>query len=83
MVTRLTIHLKDATFIDKAQKNVGTWDNPIMKPKKKTCIQNTLSFKNVSTDNIKDIVQRVRKKHGIAVWEKGDKKGQEMIYIVH
>ena len=83
MITRLTIHVAEAVFVDKVQKNVGTKEAPVMKPKKKKCIQNTLSFKNVSNDSAKDIIQRVRKKHGIAKWEKGDREGQEMIFIVH
>ena len=54
-----------------------------MKPKKRKCIQNTLSFKNVTALDAKHILQRIRKAHGIATWTEGDRKGQEMIYIVH
>lgn len=83
MIRRLTIHVAEAVFIDKVQKNIGTKEAPVMKPKKKKCIQNTLSFKNVTQEDAKYIIQRVRKNHGVAVWEKGDRKGQEMIYKVH
>ncbi len=83
MIGRLTIHVAEATFVDKVQKNIGTAEAPVMKPKKKKCIQNTLSFKNVTQEDAKHIIQRVRKKHGIRVWEKGNRKGQEMIFKVH
>ena len=82
-MTRLTIHLDQPIFRDVSQTNVGTKEAPKMKPKKRKCIQNSLSFKNVTATEAKHILQRVRKAHGIATWTKGDKKGQEMIYIVH
>jgi len=83
MIKRLTIHVESAPFFEKAQKNVGTKESPVMKPKKAKCIQNTLSFNNVTEKDAKDIIQRVRKNYGIARWEKGLKKNQEMIYIVY
>jgi hypothetical protein len=81
---RLTIHLENALFFEKAQKNVGTKENPVMKPKKSKCIQNTLSYKNVTSKaEAQSLIASARKKYGIAKWEKGLKKNQEMIYIVH
>ena len=82
-MTRLTIHLENSIFFDQAQRNVGTTANPIMKPKKAKCIKTTLSFKNISNEDAKHITGRVRNKHGIAKWSKGDRKGEEMIYIVN
>lgn len=81
---RLTVHLEQPIFVDVDQVNVGTKEAPNMKPKKRKCIQTTLSFKNVANKvEAMHIVQRVRKAHGIATWTDGEKKGQEMIYIVH
>ena len=82
-MTRLTIHLAEPIFFDAVQTNVGTKENVILKPKKKTCINTTLSFRNVSQTEAARIVADVRKTHGIATWSKGTKKGQEMIYIVN
>ena len=82
-MTRLTVHLEQPIFTDMPQVNVGTKEAPMMKPKKRKCIKNTLSFKNVTNSDVKHILHRVRKNHGIATWVEGDKKGQEMIYIVH
>ena len=82
-MTRLTIHLAEPIFFDAVQTNVGTKENVILKPKKKKCIQTTLSFKDVSHTEASRIVADVRKKHGIATWSKSAKKGQEMIYIVN
>jgi len=81
-MTRLTIHLAEPIFFDTVQTNVGTKENVILKPKKKKCINTTLSFRNVSQTEAARIVADVRKTHGIATWSKGTKKGQEMIYIV-
>lgn len=82
-MARLTVHLEQPIFIEVSQTNVGTAEAPVMKPKKRKCIQNTLSFKNVTALEAKHILQRIRKAHGIATWTEGKKKGQEMIYIVH
>jgi len=82
-MTRLTVHLEQPIFTNVNQVNVGTKEAPKMKPKKSKCIQNTLSFKNITTLDAKHILQRIRKAHGIATWTEGKKKGQEMIYIVH
>ena len=82
-MTRLTIHLEEPIFFDVVQTNVGTKENVILKPKKKKCIQTTLSFKDVSKTEASRIVVDVRKKHGIATWKEGAKKGQEMIYLVN
>ena len=80
---RLTVHLDQPIFREMTQTNVGTKEAPKMKPKKRKCIQNTLSFKNVTQEDVKHILHRIRKTHGIAVWEKGDRKGEEMIYLVY
>ena len=82
-MTRLTIHLENPIFFDQAQRNVGTTANAIMKPKKAKCIRTTLSFKDISNEDAKHIVVNIRNKNGIAKWTKGDRKGQEMIYIVN
>ena len=82
-MTRLTIHLADPIFFDAVQTNVGTKENVILKPKKKKCINTTLSFRDVSQTEAARIVGDIRKTHGIATWSKGNKKGQEMIYIVN
>ena len=82
-MTRLTIHLSDPIFIEREQKNVGTFDKPRMKPKKKKCIQNTLSYKNITSEDARYILSRVRSKYGIAKWTEGDRKGQEMVYVVN
>ena len=81
---RLTIHLENALFVERAQKNIGTKENPVMKPKKRQCIVNTLSFKGVTSKaEAQSLIASVRKKHGIAKWKKGKKEGQEMIFIAH
>ena len=81
-MTRLTIHLKKPIFIERNQVNVGTKENVVLKPKKKRCIQNTLSFKDVSENEAGRIISDIRKNHGIAKWKEGKRKGQEMIYTV-
>jgi len=82
-MARLTVHLKQPIFTEVSQTNVGTAEAPVMKPKKRKCIQNTLSFKNITASDAKHILHRIRNTHGIATWIEGKKKGQEMIYIVH
>tara|TARA_R110000823_G_scaffold202153_2_gene333089 strand:+ start:1610 stop:1858 length:249 start_codon:yes stop_codon:yes gene_type:complete len=82
-MTRLTVHLEEPIFTERDQKNVGTKENPIMQPKKKKCIKNTLSFRNVSMDEAKGILHNVRNNYGITKWKEGKRKGQEMIYIVN
>jgi hypothetical protein len=81
-MTRLTIHLAEPIFFDAVQTNIGTKENAIMRPKKKTCIRTTLSFKDISNEYAKHIIGQIRNNHGIATWSKGTKKDQEMIYIV-
>ena len=51
-MTRLTVHLEEPIFTEVTQVNVGTKENVVLKPKKNRCIQNTLSFKDISSDNI-------------------------------
>ena len=50
--------------------------------RRKKCIQTTLSFKNISENEAGRIISDIRKNHGIAKWTEGEKKGQEMVYIV-
>ena len=81
-MTRLTIHLEEPMFIEREQTNIGTKENVVLKPKKKKCIQNTLSFRNISENEAGRIISDVRKQHGIAKWKEGKRKGLEMIYTV-
>ena len=81
-MTRLTIHLVEPMFIEREQTNIGTKENVVLKPKKKKCIQNTLSFRNISGNEAGRIISDVRKQHGIAKWKEGKRKGLEMIYTV-
>ena len=81
-VSRLTIHLENAMFIERSRRNIGTEKQPIYKPKKSKCIRNTLSFKDVSETDINRIVADIRKKFGIKKGTKGAFKGKELIYIV-
>ena len=81
-MTRLTVHLKEPIFIEVTQTNVGTKENVVLKPKKKKCIQTTLSFKNISENEAGRIISDVRKNHGISKWKEGKRKGLEMISTV-
>ena len=81
-MTRLTVHLKEPIFVERTQVNVGTKDNVVLKPKKRKCIQTTLSFKNISGNEAGRIISDIRKNHGIAKWKEGKRKGLEMIYTV-
>ena len=81
-MTRLTIHLEEPMFIEREQTNIGTKENVVLKPKKKKCIQNTLSFRNISGNEAGRIISDGRKQHGIAKWKEGKRKGLEMIYTV-
>ena len=81
-MTRLTIHLEEPIFVERNQTNVGSKENVILKPKKKKCIKNTLSFRNISENEAGRITSDIRKQHGIAKWKEGKRKGLEMIYTV-
>ena len=81
-MTRLTVHLEEPVFFEANQINVGTKENVVLKPKKKRCIQTTLSFKDISENEAGRIISEIRNKHGIAKWNEGKRKGQEMVYIV-
>jgi len=81
-MTRLTVHLKEPIFIEKTQVNVGTKENVVLKPKKRKCIQTTLSFKNISENEAGRIISDIRKNHGIAKWKEGKRKGLEMVYTI-
>ena len=81
---RLTVHVTNAPFVSREQKVIDKGENnkPITKPKRSKCIVNTFSFKGFSS--IKDVetkLSNLRSKYNIAKWDKGDKKGKEMIYI--
>ena len=81
---RLTVHIKNAPFVQKEQKNVGTKEAPKYKPKKKKCIVNTITQKGLLTQRDVDMaLSYIRTKHTIGVWEKGEREGQEMIHITH
>ena len=81
---KLTVHIQDAPFVKTTQKNVGTKEAPIMKPKKANCIHNTITRKGlVNQRDVDEAVADIRKKHTIAIWEKGDKAGKEMIYVTN
>ena len=82
-MTRLSIHLEEPIFVERNQTNVGSKENVILKPKKKKCIQTTLSFKNISENEAARIISDVRNQHGIAKWKEGKRKGLEMIYTVN
>jgi len=78
---RITIHIKNAFFVNKEQK---IWkvklengkDVTVKKPKKPECIVNTLTFKDVHPNNIEDIISNVRSKYGIKLKDK-----EEMVYV--
>ena len=37
-MTRLTIHLEEPIFFERTQKNIGSKENPILKPKKSSLV---------------------------------------------
>ena len=81
---KLTVHIQDAPFIQTTQKNIGTKEAPVMKPKKANCIHNTITRKGLKTQKaVNDALTAIRSKHTIAIWEKGSKAGKEMIYVTH
>jgi hypothetical protein len=81
---KLTVHLQDAPFVKRVQKNVGTKDAPIMKPKKANCIMNTITVKDLpDMKAVNDAIAHIRSKHIIGIWSKGPRAGQDMIHITH
>ena len=81
---KLTVHIQNAPFVTTTQKNVGTKEAPSMKPKKANCIHNTITRKGLmSKKAISDALASIRGKHSIAIWSKGERAGQEMIYLSH
>jgi hypothetical protein len=81
---KLTVHIQDAPFVKTTQKNVGTSDVKVMKPKNANCIHNTITRKGLADQREVDTALAViRSKHTIAIWEKGAKAGKEMIYVTH
>jgi len=81
---KLTVHIQDAPFIKTTQRNVGTKEAPMMKPKKANCIHNTITRKGlVNQREVDTALAVIRSKHTIAIWEKGAKAGKEMIYVTH
>ena len=81
---KLTVHIQDAPFVKTTQKNVGTKEAPIMKPKKANCIHNTITRKGLANQrDVDNAIADIRKKHIIAIWEKGEKAGKEMIYVTN
>jgi hypothetical protein len=81
---KLTVHIQDAPIVKTTQKNVGTKEAPIMKPKKANCIHNTITRKGLANQReVDNALATIRNKHTIAIWEKGFKAGKEMIYVTH
>jgi len=79
---RLTVHIENAPFIEKEQKNLGTFKAPIYKPKKTKCIMNTISVKDLrSMDEVNKELIYIKDKYKVAKWKSGRKQGKEMIYI--
>lgn len=79
---RLTVHIENAPFIEKEQKNLGTFKAPIYKPKKAKCIVNTISVKDLrSMDEVNKELIYIKDKYKVAKWKSGRKQGKEMIYI--
>ena len=82
-MTRLTVHVENAPFVERERKSLGKNSQgvEIFKPKKSQCIVNTLSFGGLKTEkevNIK--LSYIKSKYKVAKWTKGAKKGKEMIY---
>ena len=81
---RLTVHIENAPFIEKEQKNLGTFKAPIYKPKKAKCIVNTISVKDLrSMAEVNKEISYIKDKYKVAKWKSGKKKDQEMIYIAN
>ena len=81
---KLTVHIQDAPFVKTTQKNVGTKEAPVMKPKNSRCIHNTITRKGLADQrDVDNALAAIRSKHTIAIWEKGFKAGKEMIYVTH
>ena len=79
---RLTVHIENAPFIEKEQKNLGTFKAPIYKPKKTKCIMNTISVKDLrSMDEVNKELIYIKDKYKVAKWKSGRKQGKEMVYI--
>tara|TARA_R100001126_G_C4753157_1_gene114047 strand:- start:79 stop:333 length:255 start_codon:yes stop_codon:yes gene_type:complete len=81
---KLTVHIQDAPFVKTTQRNVGTKEAPIMKPKKANCIHNTITRKGLADQrDVDNALSAIRRKYTIAIWNTGDKAGKEMIYVTH
>lgn len=80
---RLTVHVEDAPFVERERQLLGKdiHGKEIFKPKKSKCIVNTFSFRNLKTQKeVNEKISYIRSKYKISKWEKGFKKGKEMIY---
>ena len=82
-MTRLTVHVENAPFVERERKSQGKNSQGVetFKPKKSQCIENTLSFGGLKTEkevNIK--LSYIKSKYKVTKWTKGAKKGKEMIY---
>lgn len=81
---RLTVHIENAPFETRVQKNLGTFKAPIYKPKKAKCIVNTISVKDLrSMGEVNKELSYIKDNYKVAKWKSGKKKDQEMIYIVN
>ena len=82
---RLTVHIENAPFETRIQKDLG-YDkiNKInnKKPKKAKCIMNTLTMRNLkSMDEVNKKLIYIKDNYKVAKWKSGRKQGKEMIYI--
>ena len=52
-MTRLTVHVENAPFVERERKSLGKNDQGVetFKPKKSQCIENTLSFGGLKNKN--------------------------------
>ena len=82
---RLTVHIENAPFETKVQKNLG-YDKinkiVVLKPKYPKCIMNTLTVRNLrSMAEVNKELSYIKDKYKVTKWKSGKKKDQEMIYI--
>ena len=82
---RLTVHLENAPFETRIQKDLG-YDKinkiVILKPKKAKCIMNTLTVGNLkSMGEVNKELAYIKDNYKVAKWKSGRKQDQEMVYI--
>jgi hypothetical protein len=75
---RLTVHIENAPFETRIQKDLGY--DKINKMAK--CIMNTLTMRNLkSMDEVNKKLIYIKDNYKVAKWKSGRKQGKEMIYI--